>query len=517
MQKTIREWAVDHSAYVLVAVPMLVSEVVGAAGDAAGRYLISDYLLRVEGVRESIPVWLFPLLVALQAVYFLGSLIYLWPVIRVQGKFRSHPVSNLDQARTRLYNYPPFLIVSTWVTWAAGHMLFAIWGRGTIPVAPVIVYAFISVILNAVIAYYAADLIIRSVFNPYWFPDGRFEVSYRLRTPWLSLRFHDMFLVSAVFPVISIVGIVAMTSYYGQHDAGELTRLTVVCGIVGGVFWFFGFLLTLLNSKVFISPIETMARAASRIGNGQFETRIPVHSDDALGKLETAINSLGRTLGEKELIKTVFGHYVSPAVRDLILGGKVRTDGDEIEAVVLFSDIRSFTSLSERHPPEKIIRLLNVHFSRAVDIVSRHNGFVDKFIGDAMMAVFDADLTRETHRHSALTAAAELLQELYETNREIGALGLGPIEIGVGLACGRVIRGNVGSADRREMTVIGSTVNLASRLESATCELGFPICASAELFNETMSGVSALRIAEKKSIHLKGISDPVNIVAMTLA
>lgn len=131
---------------------------------------------------------------------------------------------------------------------------------------------------------------------------------------------------------------------------------------------------------------------------------------------------MGEELQEKEIIKTVFGHYVSPAVRDLILGGKVRTEGDRIEAVILFSDIRSFTALSENHPPERIVKLLNIHFSRIVDIVSRNDGFVDKFIGDSVIAVFDEELTRGNHRISALRSAVDILSELVSTNIDIAKL-----------------------------------------------------------------------------------------------
>ncbi len=517
---SLRLWIVRHTAFVLLAIPVVISELVGAAGDYAGRSLITDYLLRRNPDLHRLPEWFIPLLLSLQILYCVGNVVFLLPVFRVQQRMKiGGPLDDaaLLAARTRIYNFPPWLIGSTWITWAAGHAILVLFGRGDMPAAPIIVYSLISVILNAVIVYYAADLLIRSVLNPVWFPDGKFHVSFRLRAPWLSLRFLDMFLVNAVFPVVSIVGIVAMTTFYGTHDSLELERLLRVCGVVGCVFWAFGFFLTILNSHALLLPIHKMEKAAAELGAGSFDVRVPVHSDDALGKLEQTINELGRTLREKEMIKTIFGHYVSPSVRDLILGGKVRTDGEEIEAVVLFSDIRSFTSLSERYPPEKIIRLLNLHFSRVVDVVSRNNGFVDKFIGDAVMAVFDADLTDSAHRLCALSTAVELIAGLAETNAEIALLGMEPIEIGIGLACGRVIRGNVGSADRRELTVIGSTVNLASRLEAATREIGFPICATIDSYDGSCGSIARLRIAEERAIILKGISEPVQILGITLS
>jgi adenylate cyclase len=250
--------------------------------------------------------------------------------------------------------------------------------------------------------------------------------------------------------------------------------------------------------------------------NAKYETRVQVHSDDQIGNLERAINDMSRAMREKEMIKRVFGHYVSPAVRDMILDGKINRDGDRIEAVVLFSDIRSFTALSEKYEPEKIVKLLNIHFSRVVDVVSKNNGFVDKFIGDAVMAVFDAELTDNMHRLCALKTAAEMLQGVEQTNADLAALGIDPIRIGVGLACGSVIRGNIGSADRREMTVIGDIVNLASRLEAATQELGCPIVATKDTFDESCKEIQLLRILETRSFIVRGRSQPVDVLTMTM-
>jgi len=283
------------------------------------------------------------------------------------------------------------------------------------------------------------------------------------------------------------------------------------------IYWGFGLVLTTLNAVVFTQPLAAMARAVEEFGNENFEARVTVQSDDMIGRLQGAVNHMGSEMRDKRLIKTLFGHYVSPAIRDLILDGRVNTAGDRIEAVILFTDIRSFTALSEAHPPEKVIQLLNLHFSRVVDTVSENFGFVDKFIGDAVMAVFDSEFCSGMHRLCALKAAAEILGGVAQTNLESEAIGFGPISIGVGIACGDVIRGNVGSASRRELTVIGDTVNTASRLESATRELGLPLLITENSYDHRCAELQSLRIEQRTSLRLRGKEDAVSVIGLVLS
>ena len=215
-------------------------------------------------------------------------------------------------------------------------------------------------------------------------------------------------------------------------------------------------------------------------------------------------------LQEKQKIKTLFGHYVSPAIRDLILQNRVNTRGDAIEAVVLFSDIRSFTQLTESTDPEIVVELLNIHFSRVVDIVTENNGFVDKFIGDAVMAVFDAEFCDNRHRFYALNTACDILRNMQETNRQISQrLGVPEIDIGVGVACGRVIRGNIGSESRRELTVIGDTVNIASRLESATRHAGYPLIFTHDSYDPFIDEAADIELTRIEQLTIRGKTEPV--------
>lgn len=171
---------------------------------------------------------------------------------------------------------------------------------------------------------------------------------------------------------------------------------------------------------------------------------------------------------QKNQISDHFGSYVSTEVRDDILKGKAALGGEEAEVTVLFADIRNFTALSEKHTPAEVVTMLNQYFSEMVRAITQHGGTVNKFIGDAIMAVFGAPRRLENHAESAVLAAREMLARLEAHNYLQAAKGEPMFEIGIGLHSGNAIAGNIGAESRKEYTVIGDAVNLASRVEGLT-------------------------------------------------
>lgn len=186
---------------------------------------------------------------------------------------------------------------------------------------------------------------------------------------------------------------------------------------------------------------------------------------------------------EKKQLRTAFSGYVSPLVLKEILSGKIKPGlgGERVHAAVLFSDIRNFTTRSESLTPERTIDLLNSYFSEMTEAVQNNDGMIDKFIGDGIMASFGALQALPNASLCALKAAQEMLERLERLNLELVKQGHTPVAIGIGIHTGEVIAGNVGSLSRHEYTLIGDTVNIASRLESATKELGYPIVCSAQV------------------------------------
>jgi adenylate cyclase len=171
---------------------------------------------------------------------------------------------------------------------------------------------------------------------------------------------------------------------------------------------------------------------------------------------------------EKRKMKRLFGQYVSKDVYDQLVHNPAlaRLGGQRRQMTVLFSDIRGFTSVSEKGEPEDIVQTLNEYFTRMVDIVFKHKGTLDKFVGDMVMALFGAPLDDVDHAEHAVDAALEMIDELLKLNERWIAEGRPPLDIGIGINTGPMIAGNIGSEAIMSYTVIGDAVNLGSRLES---------------------------------------------------
>ncbi len=184
---------------------------------------------------------------------------------------------------------------------------------------------------------------------------------------------------------------------------------------------------------------------------------------------------------ERIRVKGLFARYVhADVVRELIDGeDQISLTGEEREITVLFSDIRGFTTLSEQVEPAAMVAQLNEYFEAMVDVVTEHDGAVDKFLGDGLMAIFGAPVRCEAHAERASAAALAMVDRLELVNADRARRGLAPLRIGIGLHTGRAVVGNVGSPPFRvDFTAIGDTVNLTARLEAMTKELGVTIVAS---------------------------------------
>ena len=181
---------------------------------------------------------------------------------------------------------------------------------------------------------------------------------------------------------------------------------------------------------------------------------------------------------EKRVRNTMSRYMAKEVVDRLLAGGEDMLKGSSHIATVLFSDIRQFTMLTESMSPQQTVAMLNEYFTEMVEVVLSHGGMLDKYIGDALMAIFGAPVEDITDADTALTVATEMIRALELLNVKRAAEGLSAIEIGVGLATGEVLAGSVGSIKRMEYTVIGDTVNLAARLESANKHYGTKVLIS---------------------------------------
>ncbi|MDQ3119360.1 MAG: adenylate/guanylate cyclase domain-containing protein, partial [Verrucomicrobiota bacterium] len=171
---------------------------------------------------------------------------------------------------------------------------------------------------------------------------------------------------------------------------------------------------------------------------------------------------------ERDRVRSILGKVVSPAIAAELMGKELALGGEEREVTILFSDIRNFTGICERLGPAEMLATLNLCFTRMSEIIERHGGVVDKYVGDAIMALFGAPISSPRDADAALCAALEMSEALDELNRKWRDKGQPTFEVGIGINTDVVIAGNMGSQARLNYTVIGDGVNLASRLEGLT-------------------------------------------------
>jgi adenylate cyclase len=216
---------------------------------------------------------------------------------------------------------------------------------------------------------------------------------------------------------------------------------------------------------------------------------------------------------ERARIRNIFGRYVADEVMEKLLASGMLPDlgGDSFQVTVLFSDIRNFTTISERLGPRAVVEMLNTYLAQACEPILAQGGTVDKFIGDAVMAVFGSPVLHPDHARRALRAALGLAQKAREfrawMQQRFADEKLPEFAVGIGIHTGEAIVGNIGSPRRMEFTTIGDTVNTASRLEGLTKELGWTIVAS----RSTIEAASGVVIGRQDTRAVKGRQEPVQV------
>lgn len=253
-------------------------------------------------------------------------------------------------------------------------------------------------------------------------------------------------------PVVGlvVVGILALST-----DQLTLSELAVVTLIIGTVVLFFGFFVMWLTSRAVVQPMTGVTEAMRRVERGEFGTTIEVFDGSELGMLQSGFNQMSTGLLERERLRDAFGRHVGRDVAEAALDD-VRLGGETCEVSVLFTDLVGSTSYAEEREPDEVVAMLNAYFGVIIAEVDAHGGLVNKFMGDAVLAVFGAPRHLDDHAGQALAAARRIGERL-----ESELVG---VRAGIGVATGRAVAGYVGDETRYEFTVIGDAVNAASRL-----------------------------------------------------
>lgn len=221
----------------------------------------------------------------------------------------------------------------------------------------------------------------------------------------------------------------------------------------------------IMISRTVTRPVHTLVKGVREINKGNYDSRVSIVQQDEMGELASAYNNMVKGLKEKERVKNLLGKVVSTDIAHELLNKKVELGGEEREVAIMFSDIRNFTSLSEHRSPQEVLMLLNKYLTRMSSIIEGYGGVIDKYIGDAIMALFGAPLQSSNDTDRAFNTAIDMCVAMDELNLDLEKDGLPRIDFGVGINTAVVVAGNMGSQNRLNYTVIGDGVNLASRLE----------------------------------------------------
>ncbi len=290
-----------------------------------------------------------------------------------------------------------------------------------------------------------------------------------------------------------------------------LSVLFVVVIIAAAVMSLFG---AILLSGSITNPLIELSSMAKRVQGGDLEAKVKPRSTDEVGVLAGTFNTMTAGLRERERERDIFGRVVSPEVREKLLGGTLALGGETLWIAVLFSDIRSFSTISERMAPEEVVMFLNEYLTEMTDAIREWGGYINNFIGDAVVAVFGAPIDQPDKEWRAVAAALAMRERLMELNKRRAARGEPPIGNGVGISTGEAVAGQIGSLERLMYTVIGDTVNVAARLESLTKDYPeHPILINGPTA-DALQDRDDLVLKHIGPVQVKGRAEPVDVYAV---
>jgi class 3 adenylate cyclase len=268
--------------------------------------------------------------------------------------------------------------------------------------------------------------------------------------------------------------------------------------------------LAVLLARHLSAPLVQLEAAARQVRLGQLDVAVPVRSADEVGRLTGAFNEMVAGLRQRDQIHGLFKRYLDPQVVDELIRNpeKAAPGGERRELTVLFSDLVGFTSLSEDMSPEALVDVLNGYFERATEVLGQHGATLDKFIGDAIMCFWNAPLPQEDHGARACLTALGLLAVVDRLAPELEARGIPRLDCRIGINTGPGVVGNLGSRAAQDYTVIGDSVNLASRLEGAAKAYGTRILVSEDTVRAARGAVLT---RELDLLRVKGRQLPVRV------
>ncbi|PRI15428.1 adenylate/guanylate cyclase domain-containing protein [Mycobacterium shigaense] len=403
-------------------------------------------------------------LVIVSLVRLVVDLRLLVPVFRWQR--RDNMLAETDPAatelaRSRALRMPFYRTLSSVVSWCIGGVVFvlATWTVAKYAAPIVTVATALGAAATAIIGYLQSERVLR----PVAVAALRSGMPDNVKAPGVILRQLLTWTLSTAVPVLAIVLAVVADKASLLHATPE--RLFTPILLLALAALAIGFVSTLLVAMSIADPLRQLRWALSEVQRGNYNAHMQIYDASELGLLQAGFNDMVRDLSERQRLRDLFGRYVGEDVARRALERGTELGGQERDVAVLFVDLVGSTQLAATRPPAEVVHLLNEFFRVVVDTVGKHGGFVNKFQGDAALAIFGAPIEHPDAPGGALAAARELHDALLPV--------IGSAEFGIGVSSGRAIAGHIGAQARFEYTVIGDPVNEAARLtELAKLESG---------------------------------------------
>ncbi|WP_319447756.1 MULTISPECIES: adenylate/guanylate cyclase domain-containing protein [unclassified Mycobacterium] len=391
--------------------------------------------------------------------------------------------------------------------WRLTRVLLILWGVGTILIttsyglvdSSFIPKALLGISFPGIVVSASCYLFTEFAMRPFAAQALEVGPPPRRIAPGIMGRTLTVWALGSGVPVLGILLAAILTLVLRNVTPTQFTYAVIVLALFALVF---GFILMWILSWLTATPVRVVRAALNRVEQGDFDTELVVFDGTELGQLQRGFNSMVVGLRERERVRDLFGQHVGREVAKLAEQERPQLGGEERHAAVIFVDIIGSTQLVTSRPAVEVVHLLNRFFAVVVDEVDNHHGLVNKFEGDAVLAVFGAPVSLEHAEDEALGAARAMAQRLRAEVPECRA--------GIGVAAGQVVAGNVGAKDRFEYTVIGEPVNEAARL----CELsknvpGHLVASSDTVANATESERARWHLGD--SVTLRGHDEPTRL------
>lgn len=431
-------------------------------------------------------------------VYPVAVGLWLWAVLSLRRPCQqlqdNQPVApeRLLRARKRVINLPWWVVIVGGICWLLCIPVFLLaLSRAPGELNPYVWFDLpVSFAISALIAithsFFIIELLTQKLLYPLMFQEARPEQTSGAFPLSLKQRGVLFAFCAGVCPITSLLLLSLAPHACETHD-------TWFAIAVGGIGIAFGLSTAWMVGQQVVEPVEELKRAATAVAAGNLNVHIQLQRADELGLLIEEFNRMIGELQEKQRLQETFGRHVGQQAAVQILQRDPSLGGIEQEVTVLFADVRNFTARCAIEPPQQIVTLLNLFLTEMVEIVEQqHAGMVNKFLGDGFMALFGVGDPSSDHATQAVAAGREMLERLQHINRLLESQGLSPLAMGIGIHTGVAVVGSIGSSRRLEYTAIGNTVNVASRVESLTKELGEPLL----LTDATRQALSATILTE---------------------